>query len=118
MMKSLLAAATLAVLAAPALAQPPSGTQPATPATPATPHETPATPAQPAQPATKDDHFAMSDANKDGALSLAEVQKADSKVTQADFDKYDADHSKSLSKVEFRKWAEAKTTPPASAPGQ
>ncbi len=30
--------------------------------------------------------------NKDGALSLAEVQKADAKVTQSDFDKYDADH--------------------------
>ena len=43
---------------------------------------------------------------------------ADAKVTQADFDKYDADKSKSLSKVEFSKWAEAKTTPPASAPGQ
>ena len=38
--------------------------------------------------------------------------------TQADFDKYDADKSKSLSKVEFSKWAEAKTTAPASAPGQ
>jgi hypothetical protein len=95
MMKTLLVTATLAVLAAPALAQTPT-----------------------TQPAMKDDHFAMADANKDGALSLAEVQKADAKVTQADFDKYDADKSKSLSKPEFQKWAEAKMTPPASAPGQ
>ena len=105
MMKTLLATATLAVLAAPALAQPPSTTPAAQP--PVATH-----------PATKDDHFAMSDANKDGALSLAEVQKADAKVTQADFDKYDADKSKSLSKAEFQKWAETKMTPPASAPGQ
>ena len=96
MMKTLLVTATLAVLAAPALAQTPATTQPA----------------------MKDDHFAMTDANKDGALSLAEVQKVEPKVTQADFDKYDADKSKSLSQVEFQKWAEAKTTPPASAPGQ
>ncbi len=105
MIKMLLATATLAVLAAPALAQPPATTPTAQP---------PAI----AQPATKNDHFVMSDANKDGALSLAEVQKSDAKVTQADFDKYDADKSKSLSKAEFQKWVEAKTTPPASAPGQ
>lgn len=96
MMKTLLVTATLVALAAPALAQLPATTQPA----------------------TKDDHFTMTDANKDGALSLAEVQKAEPKVTQADFDRYDADKSKSLSKAEFQKWAEAKTTAPASAPGQ
>lgn len=97
MMKILLASATLAVFAAPALAQQPT--------------------AQPAQPAAED-KFTKHDANKDGSLQLAEVQAADAKVTQSDFDKYDADKSKSLSKVEFQKWAEAKTTPPASAPGQ
>lgn len=97
MMKILLASATLIALAAPALAQ--------TPQTPAT------------KPAAED-VFTKHDANKDGALTLAEVQMADAKATQADFDKYDADKSKSLSKVEFSKWAEAKTTAPASAPGQ
>lgn len=94
MMKTLLASATLIALAAPALAQTPS--------------------AKPAM----EDTFTKHDANKDGALTLAEVQMADAKATQADFDKYDADKSQSLSKVEFSKWAEAKTTAPASAPGQ
>ena len=98
MIKTLLASATLIALAAPAFAQ-----------VPAQPNAT-----KPAM----EDKFTMHDANKDGALTLAEVQVADSKVTQADFDKYDADKSKSLSKVEFSKCAEAKTTAPASAPGQ
>lgn len=98
MMKTLLASATLIALAAPALAQV-------------------TTQAPTAQPAAED-KFTKSDANKDGALTLAEVQMADAKATQADFDKYDADKSKSLSKLEFSKWAEAKTTAPASAPGQ
>lgn len=98
MMKTLLVTATLAVIAAPVLAQPP------------------ATTTQPAAPT--EDKFTKHDANKDGALTLAEVQHADAKVTQADFDKYDADKNKALSKDEFGKWAEAKTTPPASAPGQ
>lgn len=106
MMKTLLVTATLAVLAAPALAQPPSSST---------------TPDQPGSTATHkqgDDHFGMTDSNRDGSLSLAEVQKMDATVTQADFNKYDTDKSKSLSKMEFQKWAEAKTTPPASAPGQ
>jgi hypothetical protein len=96
MMKTLLATATLAVLAAPALAQPPADT---------------------AKPTTTEDAFMKHDMNKDGALSLSEVQMADKSVTQADFDKYDADKSKTLSKTEFSKWAEAKSTPPASTPG-
>ncbi len=105
MMKTLLVTATLAAIAAPALAQPPATTtQPAAPTT------------QPAAPT--EDKFLKHDVNKDGALTLAEVQYADAKVTQADFDKYDSDKNKALSKVEFGKWAEAKTTPPASAPGQ
>lgn len=99
MMKTLLVTATLAVLAAPALAQQPT-TQPAQPAAPT------------------EDKFTKHDADKDGGLSIAEVKAADAKVTQADFDKYDSDKSKSLSKAEFAKWAEAKSTPPASAPGQ
>lgn len=98
MMKTLIVTATLAVIAAPALAQPP------------------ATTTQPAAPT--EDKFLKHDVNKDGALTLAEVQHADAKATQADFDKYDSDKNKALSKVEFEKWAEAKTTPPASAPGQ
>lgn len=97
MMKTLLVTATLAVIAAPALAQPPAMTQPAAPA---------------------EDKFAKHDVNKDGALTLAEIQHADAKVTQADFDKYDTDKNKALSKAEFEKWAEAKATPPASAPGE
>ena len=99
MMKAILASATLIAFSAPALAQVTTAAPPAD------------------KPATED-KFTKHDANADGALSLAEVQAADSKVTQADFDKYDADKSKSLSKVEFSKWAEAKTTAPASAPGQ
>jgi len=100
MMKTLLTAATLAVLSAPALAQTPT----------AKPHDEHATTAESA--------FKKHDANADGALTLAEVQKADSKVTEADFGKYDADKNASLSKDEFAKWVEAKHTPPASAPGQ
>lgn len=100
MMKTLLMTATMAVLGAPALAQTP----------PAKTHDDHAT--------TADTAFKKHDANADGALTLAEVQKADGKVTEADFTKYDADKSSSLSKEEFAKWAEAKHAPPASAPGQ
>ncbi len=104
MMKVILASATLlAFSAAPALAQVTS--------------QPPADGAAAAKPA-HEDKFAMHDGDKNGTLSLAEVQKADSTVTQADFDKYDADKSKSLSKAEFMKWAEAKHSAPASAPGQ
>ena len=98
-MKTLLIAATAIALAAPAFAQTPSAAPPAT------------------QPA-KEDHFAKADGNKDGALSIAEVKMADATVTQADFDKADADKSKSLSKAEFDKWASAKPSDKASAPGQ
>ncbi|MDP3495797.1 MAG: hypothetical protein Q8R82_22030 [Hyphomonadaceae bacterium] len=98
MMKIILATATFVALSAPAFAQ--------------------VTTAPPAAKPAAEDKFTKHDANADGALSLAEVQVADSKVTQTDFDKYDADKSKSLSKVEFSKWAEAKMTPPASAPGR
>ena len=94
MMKMLLVAATVAALSAPALAQTPDQPKPAAA-----------------------EKFAKHDANQDGALSLTEVQSIDMKVTQADFDKYDADKSKSLSSAEFAKWVEAKTTPPASKPG-
>jgi hypothetical protein len=94
MMKTLLVAATFAVLAAPALAQQQGAT--------------PATPAQPATPATPADPFTKADADKSGALSLAEVKLADATVTQTDFDQYDADKNQSLSKVEFNKWHDAK----------
>lgn len=96
-MKSLLAVATAAVLAAPALAQ------------------TPTAPAQPKPMA--EEAFVKFDTNKDGALSLAEVQAVEAKVTQADYDKYDTDKNKALSKAEFGKWMEASMTPPASKPG-
>ena len=99
MMKTLLASLTLAAFAAPALAQQPS-----------------TTPAKP--PAPTEDKFTKHDTDKNGALSIAEVQVADASVTAADFDKYDANKDKELSQDEFQKWAETKTTPPASSPGQ
>lgn len=99
MMKTLIASLSLAALAAPAFAQ-----QPTT------------TPAMP-QTATEE-KFAKHDADKDGALSIDEVKMADAKVTTADVDMYDADKDKPLSKADFAKWAEAKSTPPASAPGK
>jgi hypothetical protein len=92
MMKPILAVAAVLAFSAPAFAQ--------------TPDHTAA------------DKFAKHDSNKDGALSLAEVQVADATVTSEDFDKYDGDKDKALSPDEFAKWAEAKTMPPASAPGQ
>ena len=103
MMKTLLLTATLAVLAAPALAQPPSPPAPSAP---------PA--AAPAQPGGD---FATIDADKSGSLTIAEVKLADATVTQADFDKADADKSKSLSKAEFEKWHAMKKGDKASAPG-
>ena len=103
MMKILLATATVALLAAPALAQTPS--QPPTSAPPA------ASPAQPVD-------FAKTDADKSGSLSLSEVKMIDATVTQADFDEADADKSKSLSKAEFDKWhADMKKGDKASSPG-
>lgn len=105
MMKLIIASATLLAFTAPALAQvtsqPPSEGASAMPSKPA--HE---------------DKFAMHDTDKNGSLSLAEVQKADKTVTQAGFDTYDVDKSKGLSKAEFAKWAEAKHSAPASAPGE
>ncbi|MEQ1610603.1 MAG: hypothetical protein ABL956_16810 [Hyphomonadaceae bacterium] len=77
--------------------------------------------AQLTQPTTKpaaEENFDKSDANKDGALPVAEVQAADAKARQADFHKYDVDDSKSLSTAEFKQWVEARTTAPASAPVQ
>jgi hypothetical protein len=97
MMKSLLVAATAFALAAPALAQTP-GTAP---------HPKP----------MAEEAFAKHDADKDGALSLAEVQAVKAEVKQADFDKYDADKSKGLSVAEFAKWVEATHSAPASKPG-
>ena len=98
MMKTLIASLSIAALAAPAFAQ-----QPTTPAK--------------RQTATEE-KFAKHDTNKDGALSIDEVKMADAKVTTAGFEMYDADKDKAFSKDEFAKWAEAKTTPPASAPGK
>ena len=99
MMKTLIASLSIAALAAPTFAQ-----QPTT------------TPAKP-QTATEE-KFAKHDTNKDGALSIDEVKMADAKVTTADFEMYGADKDKAFSKNEFAKWAEAKTTPPASGPGK
>src|SRR5262245_52022507 len=104
MMKTLVVAATAMVLAAPVLPQTPQKPAPACP------------------PAAADramDGVAKADGDKDGALTIAEVKLADPAVTQADFDKADADKSKSVSKAEFDKWAMAKhPADKASAPGQ
>lgn len=97
MIRTIFVSAAMLALAAPALAQVTS--QPTT------------------QPPVTEDMFAKHDTNADGALSIDEVKKADATVAQADFDRYDMDKSKSLSPKEFAKWVEAKTTPPASAPG-
>jgi hypothetical protein len=132
MMKTLLIAATAMVLAAPALAQ---VTTPATPITPPVSVQTPSVSAQgsikadvqtpsvqppsvSAQTSTKVDVFAKADADKNGGLTISEVKLHDATVTQADFDKYDADKSKALSKAEFEAWAMAKAGAKASAPGQ
>jgi hypothetical protein len=87
MKKTLIIAATAFAFVAPAFAQ-----QPATP---------------PADD-KKVDAFASIDADKNGNLTLAEVKIHDVAVTQADFDKYDSDKSKSLSKAEFDKWSTEK----------
>jgi hypothetical protein len=97
MMKSLLVAATAFALAAPALAQTPT----------TAPHPKP----------MAEEAFAKHDTDKNGALSLAEVQAVKAEVKQADFDKYDADKSKGLSVAEFAKWVEATHSAPASKPG-
>lgn len=107
MNKTLIIAATAFAFAAPAFAQ-----QPATPAVPATPATPPAAAEQ------KADLFANIDADKNGSLSLAEVKIHDVAVTQADFDKYDADKSASISKSEYAKWnAEAKKADKPAKPG-
>jgi hypothetical protein len=98
MMKTLIASLTLAAFAAPALAQ-----QPATPAKP---------------PAPTEDKFTKHDTDKNGSLSITEVKVVDASVTAEDFAKYDSDKDKELSQDEFQKWADAKTAPPASSPGQ
>lgn len=87
-------AASAFLLAAPALAQ-----EPAT-----------------APDAPEADVFVSIDADADGALSLEEVQKVDEQVTEADFAKYDADDSATLSKMEFANWtADIKASSEASA---
>jgi Ca2+-binding EF-hand superfamily protein len=97
MMKMILASVALFVFAAPALAQP-SVTE--------------------TEPSAAEDKFVKHDADSDGALSVEEVKTVDANATQSDFDKYDADKDDGLSKEEFAMWIEARTTPPASAPGR
>ncbi len=67
-------------------------------------------------PEPKEDIFVTIDADADGALTLDEVQKVDEKVTEADFSKYDADKSETLSKMEFANWtADMKASTEASS---
>ena len=117
MMKLLLISATAMVLAAPALAQ---VTAPSAPQLPSA--DQPTTPSVSAEGSAKIDAkvdvFAKLDADKNGAISMAELKAVDATATQADFNKYDADKSKSLSKTEFDKWAMAKAGAKGSAPGQ
>jgi hypothetical protein len=104
-MKALLFAAAAMALAAPALAQ-----QPAPPPSDASP-PTASTPATPAA-----ETFSKIDADKSGSVSLAEIKMVDVGVTQADFDKYDANKDKALSSTEFDKWQAAhKTAKPGKA---
>jgi hypothetical protein len=98
-MKKVLVLAAAFALAAPAFAQ---VTQPA----PAAPQVDKAAPAE--------DGFAKVDTDASGALSLGEIKVVDTTVTQADFDKYDADHNKAISKAEFSKWQSAKAMKPAA----
>ncbi len=77
--------------------------------------QTPASPPAPAVDKPADPFIAL-DADKSGSLTLSEVKAANAAVNQADFDKYDADKSKSLSKPEFDKWVLAmKAAKPANA---
>src|SRR5690606_10459137 len=105
MMKTLVIAAGAFALTLPAFAQvtssPPS--DPAKPDTAGSRHEA---------------KFTAADTDKNGSLSIAEVKMADATVTQADFDEFDVDKSKSLSKAEFEKWAMSKQGDRASSPGQ
>jgi hypothetical protein len=118
-MKKLLVLAAAVMLAAPAFAQvtpqtspaPAPRTQPAAPApqvSPAAPAQ--ARPATPAQPAA----FSRIDADSSGALSLSEIKVVDATVTQADFDRYDADHSTTISQAEFTRWQTARASQPAA----
>jgi hypothetical protein len=56
------------------------------------------------KPEAQQDVFLTADANGNGTLSIEEVLKLDAKATQADFDRYDTDKSKSLTRAEFGKW--------------
>jgi hypothetical protein len=103
MIKAFLASVALTGLAAPALAQPPSDTKPQQPTTTTTPAST--------------DAFKKQDKNGDGAITMSEAKAADAKLTDADFNTYDTDKNKTLSLEEYSKMAEARSTPPASAPG-
>lgn len=107
MMKTLLLAASALVLAAPVLAQ--QATPPAS--------ETIASPPSVAAPATPAaETFSKIDTDKSGSLSLAEIKIVDVAVTQADFDKFDANKDKALSSSEFDKWQAAhKTAKPGKA---
>jgi hypothetical protein len=95
MKKTLVVAAAAFALAAPAFAQQSS--------------------TMPAKPEKHADAFAQIDTDKNGALSLTEIKMVDVSVTQADFDKYDADKTASINKAEFDKWqAAAKAAKPGS----
>jgi biopolymer transport protein ExbD len=98
-MKNVLLLAAAFAFAAPAFAQ---VTQPAPPA----PQVEKASPTS--------DQFVKIDADASGSLSLGEIKVVDTTVTQADFDKYDADHNKAISKAEFTKWQSAKAMKPAA----
>ncbi|MEZ5937303.1 MAG: hypothetical protein R3C52_03700 [Hyphomonadaceae bacterium] len=89
---TLLAMTIAAAFAAPTLAQTPA------------PQQAQSTVKPDAGPDRAETTFAAIDKNQDGSLTMAEVKAADTRVTQDDFDKYDADKSKALSKSEFKEW--------------
>lgn len=92
-MKKLIALAAAAAFVAPAFAQ--------------TPEPSPQTPAKEGH--LKIEAFGDIDADNSGALTFAEIKLHDVSVTQADFDKYDADNNSQLSQAEFEAWVTDKS---------
>jgi hypothetical protein len=55
--------------------------------------------------------FASVDKDKNGSISLAEMQQLDAKFSQANFSSADTTHDKMLSQAEYSAWQKAQTAP-------